>query len=134
MNIGTQELIIILGIAVGTTWYLSKCSTQHYIKHRIRWWVNHDLDRWLCKRIDACEKWNKSMTKTKWYILSIGLLSIIFIPIIAWNLLLSELEKGLFYSITVTLIIVEYLALTIFISYQYLKKSNVKQISRSVKQ
>jgi len=111
LNIGTQELIIIVGLAIGITWYLSKCSTQHYIKFHIRWWVDHQLDRWLCNRIDECEKWNKNMTKTKWYILSIGFLSIVFIPIIVWNLLLPEIDKGLYYSVTVSLLIVEYLSL-----------------------
>lgn len=83
----TFEHVMLIAMTAVVTWFIAKCETQHYIKHRLRWWWNHDLNRWLDHRLDDFDKWVTNMTPKKWYRLAMGLVLGVYTPIIIWNFL-----------------------------------------------
>lgn len=115
---------MIVGLAVGITWYLSRCNTQHYIKFHIKWWFNHDFDRWLGKRIDACEKWNSNMTKVKWFIMGVIIFSFVFIPVIVWNFTIPESERSVYSEYMIPILFIEYFALIGVMAHSLFKKKS----------
>jgi hypothetical protein len=92
-----QWIVIIIG-AIGITSYLAKCDVQHEIKFRIKWWWNHDFDRWLGNRLEGIEKWDKNMTRKKWFVLLLSIITGVYLPVIVWNYLSNDMTS--FYMLT----------------------------------
>ena len=134
MEISLQQLILIVGTISGLVWYFSRCDTQRWIKFHINWWLNHDLIRWCDHAETRLENWNKKMTKLRWLLFSIGLISMFFIPVTIWSETLADEEKSLGGYGTM-IFLIEYFGLSIWIGIGiYGKKpqhSNVNVVEKS---
>ena len=104
LELSTTQWLLILVFGIGITAYLSRCNNMFvevfelkYLQRRI----NRKLNRWLDHRLDDCERldksfteFNKTMSKTRWFIVLVATLSAIYLPVYVWGLTLPLDEQS----------------------------------------
>jgi len=132
MEISLQQLILIIGITSGLVWYFSKCGTRRMIRFKINWWFEHRFVRWCGHAETRLENWNNNMTKTRWLIFSIGVISLVFIPAIIWGETLPDDEKA-FGGYSALIMLIEYFGLIGWFTFWTFKKKSQHNSSNVVR-
>ena len=95
---------------------------RHHLKFELNWQLEK-LSDWIIRTLERNERWAEKITKRQWLNYSILIMSIIFIPMILYNILFSE--RNLSSDFLLTALVMEYVGLILFTYYKY-KKQKVK--------
>ena len=120
LELSYQNVAILLAFTVGFTWFFSKCDTQYMIKKSFRH-SGYKAERWFIHRIRDCERFNASMTLTRWYVFGITCISGIFLPVFVMNFSLDPLQNHSLSWFMHPVIVAEYFFIIGLVTYVYLK-------------